>query len=75
MKNAERYLSALFGLYTEVAAIDLKKGTCRLLSAGSSSALFQNTDTFTAPYLAALAEQHIVPEDRKAFCQFFHSEN
>lgn len=75
MKNAERYLSALCGLYTEVAAIDLEKGTCRLLSAGSSNALFRNTETFTAPYLDALAEQHILPEDRKAFCQFFHSEN
>ncbi|WP_459609681.1 hypothetical protein [Bilophila wadsworthia] len=75
MKNAENYLSALCELYTEVVTINLEKGTCRILSTGFLNTLFRNTETFTVHYLDILAQQNVLLEDRKAFCEFFHSEN
>lgn len=72
MKNTSKHLSALCGLYAEIAVIDLEEGTCQLLSAGASDTLFRDTDAFGTPYIDALAGQYVVPEDRRTFSHFFH---
>ena len=72
MKEPEKHLSALCRLYLEVALIDPEHGVCRLLSTDTSGTFLRNTEAFDAVTIGELAGQHVAPEDRQRFSDFFH---
>ena len=55
-----------------MALIDPECGVCWLLSTDTSGTFLRNTEAFDAVTIGELAGQHVAPEDRQRFSDFFH---